>query len=213
MNVYLIRHAQSLNNALPEHKRVEDPGLTELGIQQAQQLAQWIVQLKLTRLYVSPFLRTLQTAEPVAQATGLIPEVRIDIHEVGGCYGGYGHRATGRPGMNRAEIQTQFPTYQVHQDLPHDGWWGCRPREDEEQATKRAVQVLHWIQTHYGASEHRVGIITHADFKTSLLALFHPLGIDTPYNTSVTTLAVDRNTVTLVDYNGVRHLDHKQLTL
>ena len=35
MELYLIRHAQSQNNALPEEQRVEDPGLTELGNQQA----------------------------------------------------------------------------------------------------------------------------------------------------------------------------------
>ena len=31
MRLFLIRHAQSENNAKPDHLRIEDPGLTELG--------------------------------------------------------------------------------------------------------------------------------------------------------------------------------------
>ena len=38
MRLYLIRHAQSENNARPEHERVEDPGLTELGARQIDHL-------------------------------------------------------------------------------------------------------------------------------------------------------------------------------
>ena len=42
VQLYLIRHGQSENNARPEHLRVEDAELTDLGHQQAEQLAPWI---------------------------------------------------------------------------------------------------------------------------------------------------------------------------
>ena len=32
MPLLLIRHAQSINNSLPEEQRSDDPGLTELGL-------------------------------------------------------------------------------------------------------------------------------------------------------------------------------------
>ncbi len=212
MKVYLIRHAQSWNNALPEEDRVEDPGLTELGTLQAQRLAERIAELELTRLYVSPFLRTLLTAAPLASATGLSPHVRIDIHEVGGCYGGYGRSMVGRPGMNRREIMARFPSYNFHDDLPEEGWWGSRPRECHDQAAKRARQVMAWLQSNYGATDHRVGIVTHADFKSSFLEQFHPEFLETPYNTSVTTLSVEPQSIQLVTYNQVSHLEKSQLT-
>ena len=85
MQLFLIRHAQSQNNALPEEQRVEDPGLTELGHRQAELLADWVPALNLTRLITSPFRRTLLTTEPIRRATSLIPEVRVDLHEQGGC--------------------------------------------------------------------------------------------------------------------------------
>ena len=65
MELYLIRHAQSLNNALPEEQRVEDPGLTELGLQQADCLGKWIGTLALTKVITSPFRRALETAKRI----------------------------------------------------------------------------------------------------------------------------------------------------
>lgn len=212
MKVFLIRHAQSWNNALPEEERVDDPGLTDLGAVQAQRLADWIPSLELTRLYVSPFLRTLLTAAPLATATQLSPLVRVDIHEVGGCYGGYGRSVVGRPGMNRREIVARFPDYEFHDDLPEEGWWGCRPKECHEMATQRAAQFLKWLQSHYGSTDHRVAIVTHADFKSSVLDLFHSQYLETPYNTSVTTLAVHPDSIDLEAYNQVTHLNAQQLT-
>ena len=46
MELYLIRHAQSLNNALPAEDRVEDAPLTDIGHQQCSHLAKWIPELK-----------------------------------------------------------------------------------------------------------------------------------------------------------------------
>lgn len=62
MELYLIRHGQSENNARPEHLRVEDALLTELGHQQAGLAAEWIKTIGLDRLFSSPFRRALQTA-------------------------------------------------------------------------------------------------------------------------------------------------------
>jgi len=60
MDLYLVRHAQSQNNALPERLRVADPDLTDLGHQQAARLAERVRSLKLTRLLTSPFRRALR---------------------------------------------------------------------------------------------------------------------------------------------------------
>ena len=54
--LYLVRHAQSTNNANPEPKRIPDPPLTELGTQQAQALSTYVPNIQPTHLLTSPFL-------------------------------------------------------------------------------------------------------------------------------------------------------------
>jgi probable phosphoglycerate mutase len=75
VELLLIRHA------LP--RRVErddgqaaDPPLAELGWAQARAMAAWLSVEHLDALYVSPMQRARQTAQPLAQATGLEPAVQ-----------------------------------------------------------------------------------------------------------------------------------------
>ena len=107
MEFYIIRHAQSANNALlDQRQRVQDPPLTELGHRQAEIVAQHLVTgvdpeqkidapegvtaahgrqgYGLSRLYCSAMHRSLQTAWPIARAVGLVPDVWIDFHVSGG---------------------------------------------------------------------------------------------------------------------------------
>ena len=58
MDLYLIRHAQSANNAQPESLRVPDPSLTGLGREQAHLLASSVASLGLTRLMTSTSARS-----------------------------------------------------------------------------------------------------------------------------------------------------------
>ncbi len=74
-SILLIRHAQSANNALPESQRVPDPGLTELGKQQAERLTAICSRYKITELYCSPFRRSLDTTRPISNCTGLVPRI------------------------------------------------------------------------------------------------------------------------------------------
>ncbi|MBU6174768.1 MAG: histidine phosphatase family protein, partial [Planctomycetes bacterium] len=87
--LYLIRHAQSENNAKPDAERIPDPGITPLGVEQSERLAASIDRYRPTRLYCSPFLRSLQTLSPVAKKLQLQPRVRQDLYEQGGCHRGY----------------------------------------------------------------------------------------------------------------------------
>ena len=105
MQLYLIRHAESENNARPGHLRVEDPAITAVGRLQAQQLANWTRTLKIDALITSPFLRTLQTTQAVLDAEALPVSVWHTVFERGGCYRGYGDDACeGGPGLGRSEI-------------------------------------------------------------------------------------------------------------
>src|SRR5580692_11346759 len=82
-SVYLLRHGQSYFNLHFNETRVdpgiEDPELTPLGLEQAAAAAVLLTDAALTRIIISPFMRTLQTAEPIL-ATHKVP-VEI-MHEV-----------------------------------------------------------------------------------------------------------------------------------
>lgn len=207
MQLFLIRHAQSANNAKPEHERIPDPPITAVGRQQADRLAESIDRLKLTRLISSPFLRALQTTAPLHEATGLVPHVRAEWHEEGGCYSGHiPGQLRGEPGMTRAEIETRFPGYLVHDEIDDRGWWRRQPWETTERSQARARRVLKAVCDEFRGASERVAFVTHADFKCHLLRLVHDDWIDVPRNTSVTTLEITDDSARLVDFNRVDHL-------
>ena len=214
MELYLIRHAQSLNNALPEEERVEDPPLTDVGHRQAQRLAEVLPKLRLTKIVTSPFLRTLQTTEHLRQATGLVPHVRVELHEHGGCVSGTwfaGHE--GRPGMNRDEILTHFSGYEVAVDIDHNGWWKSQPYESVELAQLRARTLLERTIADYAATDARVAYVMHADFKRMFLEVFHRQPLHCPYNASLSRLTITPQSTRLDEYNNVGHLSSDLLTM
>lgn len=73
MAIYLIRHAESVGNVngrTSSHSSIE---LTEAGYEQAQKLA---TQLPFAdHVYISSFLRTKQTAQPILERDQLDPEI------------------------------------------------------------------------------------------------------------------------------------------
>ncbi|MEU5841156.1 histidine phosphatase family protein [Rhodococcus sp. NPDC047139] len=79
MQLLLIRHAEP-NNARAE-TGVADPPLTDTGRLQAARLPEALAPYNITRLFSSPQLRALQTAEPVAEHRGLEVEKVEDIAE------------------------------------------------------------------------------------------------------------------------------------
>lgn len=207
MELYLIRHAQSQNNAKPEEDRVEDPSLTELGHEQAACLGKWIPALKLTKLITSPFLRTLQTAEQIHKATNLAPEVQTDLHELGGCYRGHiPGSITGRPGMSRTEIERQFPAFRVSAEIDGGGWWQSKPYETHELARQRAKTLLERTRDAYAHTEERIAYVMHADIKLIFLEQFHGEPLDCPYNVSVSKIQITPQACQLQDFNRVQHL-------
>ena len=72
VQVLLIRHALPLRTRAGEGS---DPELAELGREQARRLPEALARFPIRRLYSSPQRRAVQTAEPVAAATGLAVDV------------------------------------------------------------------------------------------------------------------------------------------
>ncbi len=207
MLAYFIRHAQSQNNARPESERVADPGLTELGHDQARRLGEWSRDLGLTKLISSPFFRTLLTAEQVHLATGLAAEVRPDWYEAGGCFSDYRPgKMKAQPGMSRSEISDRFTTFSVDETIDQNGWYEKPERESYTEARERAARLIEETQLEFGHTDERIGFVIHCDLKRFLVESFHDDWIDIPINTSVTTVEFSPDTVRLVEFNEVDHL-------
>ena len=196
MDLYIIRHAQSTNNALPPETeaatRVCDPLLTELGHRQAERLAEhlatgcdgWgetvsadpeaggdgcVSTYGITRLVCSPMRRALLTAQPISRALGLQPEVWLDIHEHGGIY--LDHDApvgrVGYPGITRGELEAQFPGYRAPGELTETGWWRAG-FEEWAVCVARAAGVASRLREQ-ATSTDRLAMVTHGAFASVLI--------------------------------------------
>lgn len=78
--VWLARHANRLDFVNPDWfltaPRRYDPPLSDDGLVQAEKLAQRLASENIDGIFVSPFLRTLQTARPIATVLNL--EIKIE---------------------------------------------------------------------------------------------------------------------------------------
>jgi 2,3-bisphosphoglycerate-dependent phosphoglycerate mutase len=220
MRLFLIRHAQSANNALPEEQRIEDPPITEVGCRQACALAHWLESAGLDWIVASPFRRSLETTEYVRRNLAVTPRVWIDLHEQGGCYAGYEpHLYQGRPGLSLTQIAVEFPGYELDPAIDEEGWWKCRPYETAQQASNRAARLIDRTLVEFGASNLSVAYIMHADFKRKFLETLFPSVDDQTlvwadiYNTAVTIIEFQQGSPRLEVYNSTAHLTPDLLTL
>ncbi len=82
MRLYFVRHGQSEANVLRVISNRDLPHpLTEVGREQAAQLAQSLTGIGFARIYASPILRARQTAEIVSAALGLPFELTAALRE------------------------------------------------------------------------------------------------------------------------------------
>ena len=232
MELYIIRHGQSTNNALTNHEdRGCDPPLTDLGRRQAELLARHLAEgiqrepsakagYGITHLYSSPTWRALQTAQPVGEALGLAPEVWIDVHEWGGIFLDHGEPVgiVGYPGKTRSEILAEFPDYILPDGITEKGWWN-QGAEDMAGCIARAIRVSQALRDRaQEENETRIAIVTHAAFSAKLVkALTNQLpGDDTYYhfrNAAVSRFDFEDSGILHIRYlNRVDHLPPEMIT-
>ena len=194
MQLYIIRHCQSENNALWQRTgsgdgRVADPELTDLGKLQAEHLAQYIAGSKcddtdpqqspldrcgidITHLYCSLMSRSIETGLYIAEILGLPLTAREDIHERGGIYleDSQTNENNGLAGPNREYFQLHYPAVTLPDTLGAEGWWN-RPYEDRNAALSRAKSFLGWLLAAHDGTDDRVAIIIHGGFIQSLFCV------------------------------------------
>lgn len=215
MQLYLIRHAESENNAKPLDQRVEDPPITSIGHLQAELLANWIETLPMDTLITSPVRRALQTTRYLHLKNNQHVHVWSDVFEEGGIYRGHGPEATeGGPGLTRDEVIAHLAEDERHCTLDDRitdaGWWLCQPRETPEEAIRRASHVSQRLVDQFN-HEQTVVMVIHADFKRKLMIeLLGPaantLRLGKLFNTGTTRLVLEKNRWLVESFNSVTHL-------
>lgn len=208
MRIYFIRHAESINNTvlffrkgLEEH--IPDSPLSDLGTRQAQALGTFLKNNRkdfaFDHIFISPFLRTLQTA---ASFTHLYPDVpKIvwpDIHEYGGCVriDPVTEQRFGHPGMGRSHIQAQFPEYAVDDSIAEDGWYRLPGYEPHETALARAYRVKQAMIEQFGDTDKNIAFVSHWDFHIYFTNAL--LGLD---GSNHTRAAISNTGISTFDYN------------
>lgn len=192
MRVYLIRHGQSAGNVnyldnVGDPSRVEhhdaDPQLTDVGHRQAKLLGEhlshpqgepvrypWLpdedrvpVGFRITHVYCSLMLRSIETAQYVARACGLPLVVHSDLFEMAGIYD-YDEdgNMVGIPGPGRAFFEERFPDLVLQDDIDPDGWYN-RPFETNEMFLERVRNIMPTFEERHGDTDDCIALVTHGD--------------------------------------------------
>ena len=167
MEIFLVRHGQSQANAnLTDNL---DSDLTEIGHRQAALTAGRLRTEGVTRAYVSPLRRTLQTITPLCTAADLKAEVTADACEY------FSARWPGYltfQGLSPDEIAAQFPFTSFGDTFPCGPKWWPQTPEDGQVIYARAVRVRDALCERFAGSGARIVLVSHAETVGRLVEAF-----------------------------------------
>jgi len=195
MELYFIRHGQSINNANwdnSDYKQHSDPYLTDMGLEQAEVLAKylrekqqitkdnvWNIQNQygfgFTHIYTSLMERAVMTAAPTARALETVPFTAwTEIHEEGGIYAREEeNKLNSLSGRPRSFFEANFPELKLPDHYDESGWWN-RPFEAEEERKPRADKTLAELIARHGDKEgqpeQRIAFFSHGGFFVRLIS-------------------------------------------
>jgi len=150
MIFYIVRHADKAkgdfyNPAL----RHQDEPISQMGQEHAQKLVPYFADKGITRIYVSAYIRTGQTAAPLSKHLNLLPIVDERLNEIDN---GLFDKAT------EAEVREKFPAeWRAYRERISD--FRFPEGETGEEAQKRLVNFLNEKREAHG-NEHTL-IICH----------------------------------------------------
>ena len=149
MDLFLIRHGQSQADLMDVHEGRADFSLTELGMRQAEAMAQWMArEYALDCIYASTLLRAKQTALILAQACGLEPDFDKELME----------RDNGLlAGIDYKEAERLYPPAAA---LPvHRALYGMEPLLDFRYRAERVISRI--LEESHGRKA--VAIVSHGN--------------------------------------------------
>lgn len=166
LKIYLARHGQDQDNANNILNGRRDTSLTELGLKQANQLAQKIKEsgLKFDVVYSSPLQRAYKTAQIICGTLNLNKPIKLDdlIERE------FGEMA----GVHRSQIEKLWGSDLLKTETIN---YVLSPKGGETfpQLIERAKKILNFIK-----EEHQDGtilLVTHGDFGKMIYAAYYQL--------------------------------------
>src|SRR5699024_523081 len=150
MELYLVRHGESVGNITPGQDMPDCP-LTDLGEKQADLVAEELIDAGITHVISSPLIRTLQTAQPFARAVNKPISVMKDAFEV--------RHLDSCKGARLSDLINQFPEAQFPDDFEHNGWHYAG-NENLSMATQRATNIVKQLKQY--DADAKIAMFTHA---------------------------------------------------
>jgi broad specificity phosphatase PhoE len=164
MNLYMVRHGQTVASRENRFSGSLDPPLTAVGEAMAEAFARVYTALNWDAIYTSPMLRTRQTADALFRLTGVRPIVEEGLKEVN--YGEW-------EGLRHDEVKERWPEAYEYwaDDVASRGTPG---RESAFEVAARAMRVVEAIRARHDRGN--VLLISHkATLRVIACAL---LGLD-----------------------------------
>jgi probable phosphoglycerate mutase len=201
--ILLVRHGESApyESGVP-HPTLDghgNPPLAPHGRLQAEHLGRRLAAERVDAIYVSPLVRTHETAEPLALATGLAPTVEPDLREV--------HVGDWEAGMFRERVRERDPiALRMFETERWDAIPGAESNESIGARVRRAIGRI--AADHPGG---RVVAVAHAGVIGTILSIAtgaSPFAFVGAENASISVLVVQGERWSVRRYNDTAHLDH-----
>ena len=160
--MYLVRHGQSEFNVIfsttREDPGIEDPSITYLGAAQIEDARVFLAQKTLSSVIISPYTRTLQSADILRRGLGLLPEIEPLIRE---------HKHFSCDIGTRASVLSKiWPNYDF--SSLNEKWWPDH-HEDDAMVVARARQFFQ--KAHPRADWDELVVVSHWGFIRGLCGL------------------------------------------
>lgn len=204
MEIYFIRHGETLWNTLKIFQGRSDSPLTELGISQAEKLSEKLKDIKFTDFYSSPMGRTIQTTKIIMgdrkQEIKFIEEFKeISMGDI--------------EGIPRSEFEEKYPKeFYDFFNNPVDYDPKVYHGENYYEVIERVKKGLDKLLSYLNDSD-RVVVVTHG---VTLKALFHVItkermdvlgAAKVPQNTSVSIVKYKDGKFNIEVFSDTSHLD------
>jgi 2,3-bisphosphoglycerate-dependent phosphoglycerate mutase len=181
----LIRHGETIWNVEGRFQGQQDSPLTPLGIAQAEAAAAHVCTCAPTALYSSDLTRTLQTAQPIADTTGLtiIHEPALRERNLG-IFEGLTHAEAK---IRHVAEYTRFATRDPEYVLPAG--------ESLAQLSRRGMGILERL-AHRHPGE-RVAVVSHGALLTAILRHIQGIALHLP-----SPFTIHNGSISRVHYSG-----------
>ncbi len=197
----LVRHGQSqpfVQGALfPLVDGQGDPPLSEQGLVQASLVCARLAREPLAAIYVTTLRRTAQTAAPLAQELGVVPQVEADLREV--------HLGEWEGGLYRKMVADQHP---IAQRMLAQERWDVIPGAESAAALRDRVRAAigRVAAAHPGQ---RVAVFTHGGIigqAMAIAAASRPFAFTGADNASISRLVITTDRWIVRCFNDTAHL-------